>query len=196
MSFLSLMAFLLLVWLVIMLVSKSKKYYSAEIDKYAIQVSTKNYPDIVRLGSVVDITAEKLVLPAGEQFDLLIGGSPCQDLSIAKKDRKGLGAKTGLYKIGERTPIKIGKVDNKKYDIGNRVYLAEGTSCCLNTLQTDYYKIEEQDTIRKLTPLECERLQSLPDGYTDYVSNTQRYKCIGNAFNAEVIAHILQSIPK
>jgi len=37
-------------------------------------------------------------LPAGEQFDLLIGGSPCQDLSIAKKDRKGLGGdRSGLF---------------------------------------------------------------------------------------------------
>lgn len=46
--------------------------------------------------------------------------------------------------------------------------------------------------IRKLTPIECERLQTLPDGYTAAVSNTQRYKGLGNGWTAEVIIHILQ----
>jgi len=44
---------------------------------------------------------------------------------------------------------------------------------------------------RKLTPLECERLQTLPDNYTDVISNTQRYKCLGNGWTVDVIAHIL-----
>ena len=47
---------------------------------------------------------------------------------------------------------------------------------------------------RKLTPLECERLQTFPDGWTDSVSNTQRYKALGNAWTVDVIAHILKSI--
>lgn len=54
--------------------------------------------------------------------------------------------------------------------------------------------------IYKLTPIECERLQTLPDGYTKAVSNTQRYKCLGNGWTAEVIIHILNgalgNIPK
>lgn len=45
--------------------------------------------------------------------------------------------------------------------------------------------------IRKLTPTECERLQTLPDGYTEGVSNTQRYRGLGNGWTAEVIIHIL-----
>lgn len=49
---------------------------------------------------------------------------------------------------------------------------------------------------RKLTPLECERLQTLPDGYTEGVSDTQRYKGIGNGWTAEVIIHILQGALK
>ena len=49
--------------------------------------------------------------------------------------------------------------------------------------------------VRKLTPVECERLQSLPDGYTATVSDTQRYKALGNAFNTEVVRHILSHIP-
>lgn len=47
---------------------------------------------------------------------------------------------------------------------------------------------------RKLTPVECERLQTLPDGYTEGVSNTQRYKMIGNGWTVDVIAHIFKSI--
>ncbi len=48
--------------------------------------------------------------------------------------------------------------------------------------------------IRKLTPVECERLQTLPDGYTEGVSATQRYKCLGNGWTVEVIAHILRQL--
>lgn len=50
--------------------------------------------------------------------------------------------------------------------------------------------------IRKLTPIECERLQTLPDNYTAAVSNTQRYKGLGNGWTAEVIIHILNGALK
>ena len=48
--------------------------------------------------------------------------------------------------------------------------------------------------IRKLHPIECERLQTVPDGYTDGVSNTQRYKMLGNGWTVDVIAHIFQGL--
>lgn len=48
--------------------------------------------------------------------------------------------------------------------------------------------------IRKLTPIECERLQSLQDNYTEGVSNTQRYKALGNGFNCKVIEHIIKNL--
>jgi site-specific DNA-cytosine methylase len=48
--------------------------------------------------------------------------------------------------------------------------------------------------IRKLTPVECERLQTLPDGYTEMVSDTQRYRQLGNGWTVEVIAHIFNHI--
>ena len=51
-------------------------------------------------------------------------------------------------------------------------------------------------TYRKLTPMECERLQTVPDNYTDGVSNTQRYKMLGNGWTVDVIAHILKEIAK
>jgi site-specific DNA-cytosine methylase len=47
---------------------------------------------------------------------------------------------------------------------------------------------------RKLTPLECERLQTVPDNYTNHVSNTQRYKMLGNGWTIEVIAHIFKNM--
>lgn len=49
-------------------------------------------------------------------------------------------------------------------------------------------------TYRKLTPLECERLQTVPDGYTNHVSNSQRYKMLGNGWTVDVIAHILKNM--
>jgi DNA-cytosine methyltransferase len=61
------------------------------------------------------------------------------------------------------------------------------------------YDRHEWDSIsdchyRKLTPLECERLQTVPDNYTNHVSNTQRYKMIGNGWTVDVIAHILRFV--
>ena len=53
------------------------------------------------------------------------------------------------------------------------------------------YKKNNTLFYRKLTPIECERLQTLPDNYTSAVSNTQRYKMLGNGFTVDVIAHIL-----
>ena len=281
-------------------------YLAAEIEKNAIKISEKNYPDIIRVGSVVDLEVEG-------QIDLLIGGSPCQDLSIAKKDRKGLdGDRSGLFweyvrlkneckpqwfilenvasmpkadkdiitkemgvdpvmfnatlvsaqsrkrlfwtnipfdlpedrgillkdileeDVEERFYIKktmnlsthqqtnLREVDEKAHTlcstmhkgshangttlikmghIGNsdnqatRVYDTDGKSCTLSAhgggggAKTGLY--ETNDRIRKLTPIECERLQGLPDNYTEGVATTNRYKCLGNAFNVDVIAHIL-----
>jgi len=45
--------------------------------------------------------------------------------------------------------------------------------------------------IRRLTPIECERLQTVPDNYTNVVSDTQRYKMLGNGWTVDVISHIL-----
>lgn len=49
--------------------------------------------------------------------------------------------------------------------------------------------------IRRLTPVECERLQTVPDNYTNVVSDTQRYKCLGNGWTIDVIAHIFSYLP-
>ena len=55
--------------------------------------------------------------------------------------------------------------------------------------------VQQEDlTWRKLTPLECERLQTVPDNYTNHVSNTQRYKMLGNGWTVEVIKHIFKNM--
>lgn len=62
-----------------------------------------------------------------------------------------------------------------------------------NVIEID--KPKQKDlTWRKLTPLECERLQTVPDNYTNHVSDTQRYKMLGNGWTVEVIKHILKNI--
>jgi len=53
---------------------------------------------------------------------------------------------------------------------------------------------ESVDDYRKLFPIECERLQTVPDNYTAHVSNTQRYKMLGNGWTVDVIAHILKNM--
>lgn len=70
-----------------------ERYVAYEIDKYAIQISKKNYPQIEHCG---DVTTADFTQYAG--FDLLIGGSPCQSLSIIQaQKRQNLNGKSKLF---------------------------------------------------------------------------------------------------
>ena len=98
-------------------------------------------------------------------------------------------------------PIRIGQYG--KGGQGQRIYSVRGKSVKLSAngggqgAKTGLYKIDLPDgdyVIRKLTPIEAERLQTLPDNYTAGISNTQRYKCIGNAWTVDVIVHILRGL--
>ena len=334
---------------------KVNKYWASEIDKYALQVSKKNYPDSIYLGNVKDIYT------IDHPIDLIIVGSPCQDLSIAKKNREGLeGSRSSLFYdyvrlvrmilpkyfilenvysmpkeamaiishelfgiepvminaslvsaqnrkrlfwVGKRDTSLLSGVTYRQVDIsqpedrgillwdvlepkvsesfyvkpksntirpsgrgsgiddkhnldtirigsinsggqGDRIYSADGKSVSLSAngggrgAKTGLYAVSQRgrnivdgkrkdilgaktqqrieiggtdkahtitsvtkdsmvmqgSVIRKLTPIECERLQGLPDNYTEGISNTQRYKCLGNAFNVDVVAHILKHL--
>ena len=123
-----------------------------------------------------------------------------------------------VYVQDEKIAIKskkcrqVGEADLKGYDIIKRVYSRQGKSPTLTTMQGGWRmpKVETDELHwRALTPLECERLQTLPDGWTQYgefdhkhgylgevkpISNSQRYKMIGNGFTRAVISHILEGV--
>lgn len=99
---------------------KVDKYYASEIDKYAIQIAQKNYPSTIQIGSVVWITYWRDTLLSYPdmwfpwKIDLLIGWSPCQDLSIAKAWRKWLDwERSWLF----REYVRILKETSPKYFI-------------------------------------------------------------------------------
>ena len=70
----------------------------------------------------------------------------------------------------------------------------DNKSNAITTVGKDSVVAHEDLTWRKLTPLECERLQTVPDNYTNHVSNTQRYKMLGNGWTVEVIKHIYKNM--
>lgn len=98
----------------------------------------------------------------------------------------GLGAKTGLYLFGCITPDRVNKrQDGQRFNDGQKFYTL--------TAQ-DKRGVLVEGYIRKLTPIESERLQTLPDNYTEGVSNSQRYKMLGNGWTVDVITHLLKGI--
>lgn len=84
-------------------------------------------------------------------------------------------------------------LDIKAMDIVKRIYSPNSKSPTLTTCGGGHRqaKVYVNGRARKLTPTEYERLQTMPDGYTNCVSDSQRYKGLGNGWTAEVIIHIL-----
>lgn len=100
----------------------------------------------------------------------------------------GQGGKTGLY----ATPFDEGTTNDRPeiiYEIRNGKININGNEFPIK-LEDGFY------VIRKLTVLECKRLQTVPDSYIFPVSNTQAYKMLGNGWTVDVIAHILSFIPE
>ncbi|MBO7183950.1 MAG: DNA cytosine methyltransferase, partial [Bacteroidales bacterium] len=118
----------------------------------------------------------------------------------------GEGAKTGLYAIPAQYPYALpiewcekGKPTKAVSGADGKTYIVYEVRDGIITIKDKQYPIKLPDgfyIIRKLTPVECERLQTLPDGYTRAVSNAQRYKGLGNGWTAEVIIHILNGALK
>ena len=95
--------------------------------------------------------------------------------------------------------IEIGKADINCHESRKRVYSIDGKAPTIPTCQGGNQEpkiLQDNITWRKLTPIECERLQTVPDNYTNHVSNSQRYKMLGNGWTVDVIAHILKYIEK
>jgi DNA (cytosine-5)-methyltransferase 3A len=291
-----------------------EKYYSSEIDRHAMKVSSKNYPDVIHVGDVTKVRGENI-----GNVDLLIGGSPCQGFSIAGKGlnfddprsklffefirlKEELNPKWFLLEnvkmkkqwvdvISEHIgvePIEINSelvsaqhrrrlywtnipgitqpvdkwvllddiledgVGGKKVELLNGVWehrakngkkvlinhndfpftiyetrTEEGkrirrevrrelgidttprsaehklyvprkhgkSNCVVATPSELDHVVDRQGFYRMLTLTEMERLQTLPDGYTSGVPDSQRRKMIGNGWTVDVIAHILSHIP-
>lgn len=116
----------------------------------------------------------------------------------------GQGAKTGLYLIEDKLVIKEAtKKGYAEINEGDSVDVSFPTSetrrgrvgnKAKNLMTSSSIGVLQGGILRKLHPIECERLQGLPDNYTEGLSNTQRYKTLGNAFNVDVVAHILSFI--
>lgn len=263
---------------------KVDKYYASEIDKYAIQVTQKNYPKTIQLGDITKWQEWDIEKP-----DIILAGSPCQGFSFAgkqlnfddprsklffvfvdilkhyrpkyfllenvkmKKEYKDIISeclaiqpveinsslcsaqnRRRLYwcnwiitqpedkSILLKDVLEYGFVDKEKsycidanywkggdlkqyYDKARRqLVFTEKSQTILSTI----YKENAKSMIkrkkfgllcsngiyaRKLTPVECERLQTVSDNYTNGVSNTQRYKMLGNGWTVDVIVHILKA---
>ena len=102
-------------------------------------------------------------------------------------DAGGGAAKMGQYLFGCITPDRIEKRQNgQRFSDGQKFYTL--------TAQ-DRHGVLVEGYIRKLSPVECERLQTVPDNYTSCVSDSQRYKMLGNGWTVDVVAHIFSGLP-
>ena len=121
----------------------------------------------------------------------------------------GYGAKTGLYAVpvnpsefarggGAVYPINFDAEGQMTAEIGGRARVIYEVRDGRITIKGEQYPIKLADgfyIIRKLTVLECKRLQTVPDSYIFPVSDTQAYRQLGNGWTVDVIAHILSYCP-
>lgn len=288
-------------------------YYASEIDKYAIQVSQKNYPDIIRLGDINEWENWQI---EWSSIDLILAGSPCQGFSFAGKQKAFDDKRSALFfrfaeilahvqsinpdvkfllenvrmkmeyqnvitSVVGVEPIMIDSAlvsaqrrkrlywcnwdveqpndrgvllrgilqtdlcssifqiprgknrggihenkcptitsnsweqnnlvcsqgwvnwwnKNKEYQTSKKYsFICNGKQKAITLTARQYASWNGNflqlgdNKFRKLTPIECERLQTLSDNFTAGISNSQRYKCLGNGWTVDVIAHILKSI--
>jgi len=112
---------------------KVNNYFASEIDKYAIQVTQKNYPNTIQLGSVLDVDGYKL-----PKIDLLMGGSPCQSFSFAGK-RKGMSTKceTEILTLEHYLQLK-----SEGYEFEGQSYLFWEYMRILNEVKPKYFLLE------------------------------------------------------
>jgi site-specific DNA-cytosine methylase len=166
--------------------------------------------------------------------DILEDGFVDRDKSFCLDANYFKGGSMKMYKEKSRRQLvfdtekkkgcrQVGIADIKGYDIIKRVYDPDYKAPSLTTMQGGWRqpKVATSELYwRNLTPLECERLQTVPDGYTEYgnfddgkriiddvlvdhfvedirhISNTQRYKMLGNGWTVAVISHIMKNMEK
>ena len=136
-----------------------------------------------------------IVLPTltARYYGAQANGSYIRTITAAATELKYVG---GI--VGEREMwLRDGKQNSRNFSQGQRVYSADGIGVTLAGNaggmggKTGLYQLKDMK-IRRLTPLECERLQGFPDGWTEGISDTQRYKCLGNAVTVNVVEEIMR----
>ena len=254
---------------------KYNKYFSSEIDKFAIQVTQHNYPETIQIGDVLDVKGSDL-----PKIDLMFGGSPCQGFSFAGKRlnfedprsklffefvrlRDELKPKYFLLEnvkmkkehedvITEHMGVEPIRINSKLVSAQSRErlywtnipnieqpedkgilvkdildYTTQHKILPPKTIQAQLYYAKNYKATGKaptltrelahgwgknitpkcyveikaitgedrlFTPLECERLQTVPDNYSSIVSNTQRFNLLGNGWTVDVITHIFKNM--
>ena len=126
------------------------------------------------------------------------------DMGITFKKIRDLQIEDYEYISEEKTINREYKKNYLQYDINGkghgsqdqRAYYLDNKHGCLYTCASSKAKILETDgRVRKITRKEAERLQGVPDGYTNSVSKAQALKMLGNGWTVDVIAHIFKNIP-
>lgn len=139
--------------------------------------------DIVHENNNDDIDLEPYKVPLNENIKILDKESSGGKIGYFGKDSQA----NRFYSINKKSVTLCGEAGGGAAKMGQYLF---------GTLSHNKDGIDIDGYIRKLTPIECERLQTLPDGYTEAegVSETQRYKMLGNGWTVDVIAHILKYI--
>ena len=124
-------------------------------------------------------------------------GLPTVQMLEIRKDEKT----NALTSVQKDNCLVIGKADLNGHDIIKRVYSVEHKAPTLIAIcggnqepKIGVRVTKDGLTWRKFTPLECERLQTVPDNFTAHVSNSQRYKMLGNGWTVDVIVHIFRGL--
>lgn len=234
-------------------------YYASEVDKFAMQVTTNNYPNTNHTGDVCHVRSTDL-----PSIDLLIGGSPCQGFSFAgkrlnfddprsalffeyvrllnecapryfllenvrmdKQTQDAISALLGVEPVVVNSNLLSAQNRHRLYwtnipdvrdftdkgihleDVIEDGWVDRQKSHCIDAnyfkgTNLRMYKEKHRrqlvftnpshTSFRKLTPLECERLQTVPEGYTQGVSNTQRYKMLGNGWTVDVVTEFFKGL--
>jgi hypothetical protein len=130
-----------------------------------------------------------------------IGQKVDKSHSLMSRDYKGFGNQgmTGIV----HQKRKVHQLSNNNKSNGgtqpyqqDRIYDINGISPALQSQLCTGSSFINTPSIRRLTPIECERLQTVPDNYTNHVSDSQRYKMIGNGWTVDVVAYILNYYKK
>lgn len=154
------------------------------------------------LPSVCDLKLKDVKEPNLQHLATYRYDAPAPDLDfypIAKHSSKsGLMCVGGLMRKGCKLWIKDGVMRSSTFGEGNRVYSENGKTATMKSQagglggKTGLYEID--GVIRKLTRTECERLQTVPEGYTSCVSPTTGISLLGNGWTVEVISTLFKGI--